>query len=149
MLAKDAVRAAWAEKHGDRLFPADIEMELNADGRFVARPRGEPGPEPLPPVAVAVADGRVAAFAAFAPRVGIALVKLPKGADERRLRSHAAQLAVADALRLDADTLSASEPDDTGRVIVTRSGHADRRVVAQTARQKDLIVATTLGEAAP
>jgi hypothetical protein len=148
MLAKDAVRAAWAEKHGERLFPADIEMELNADGRYVAHPRGEPGPEPLPPVAVAIAEGRVAAFAAFAPQIGIALLKLPKGADERGLRSHAAQLAVADALCVDADTLSASEPDGTGRVFVTHIKSA-RRFVAQTARQKDLIVATTLGEAAP
>jgi malonyl CoA-acyl carrier protein transacylase len=149
MLAKDAVRAAWAEKHGERLFPADIEMELNAEGRYVARPRGEPGPEPLPPVAVAVAGGCVAAFAAFAPQIGIALVKLPKGTDgdERRWRSRAAQLAVADALRLNADVLAASEPDEADRVFVTLPGRANQRVVAQTARQKDLIVATTLCEA--
>src|SRR5439155_1938 len=45
MLAKDAVRAAWAEKHGEAMFPADIETDLDEHGRIVCQPRGEPGTE--------------------------------------------------------------------------------------------------------
>jgi hypothetical protein len=131
MLAKDAVRAAWAERHGDRLFPADIETH-EANGRIVCTPRGTPGPEPMPPVAVAIQDGVVAAFAAFAPRVGIALAHDPQ---------EAARRAVADALGVDPDTLTAGPVGPTGRVVA--GGYA-----AQTARDGKLVVATTLLEAA-
>ncbi len=35
--AKDAIRALWFERHGQRLFPADIELEIGEDGRAIAR----------------------------------------------------------------------------------------------------------------
>jgi hypothetical protein len=159
MLAKDAVRAAWAEKHGERMFPADIETETGPDGRIVCRPRGGPGPEPLPPVSVAVASNTVAAFSAFAERVGIALVPLPKDGRpeaERAAREQAARLAVADALRVSPDGLALAALDlASGRAAVSLapalSAHyptlVGRPLRVQTARRKDLVVATTLCEA--
>jgi malonyl CoA-acyl carrier protein transacylase len=119
MLAKDAVRAAWAARHGEAVFPADIETEA-VGGRVVCRPRGAPKAGPFPPVAVAVAKGKVAAFAAFADRVGVAVVPVPKGGDERAVREEAARLAAADA------------------------GGGQLRV--RTARHKDVVVATAASE---
>jgi malonyl CoA-acyl carrier protein transacylase len=148
MLAKDAVRAAWAEMHGEAVFPADMETETDARGRIVCRPRGEPKAEPFPPVAVAIADGKVAAFAAFAEHVGIALVPLPKGVtaeQEADARARAACLAVADAFQLNAPDLKAAPAAETGCYVVKTAG---RSVRVQTAREKDVIVATTLCEPA-
>ena len=62
MLAKDAVRAAWNRKHGEAMFPADMETE-QVDGRIVCRPRGGPKGEPFPPVAVAGAGGSSSKYA--------------------------------------------------------------------------------------
>ncbi|MDB5306284.1 MAG: fabD 1 [Gemmataceae bacterium] len=156
MLAKDAVRAVWAEKHGEAFFPADMETDL-VDGRLVVRPRGAAPAEPFPPVAVAVADGTVAAVSGFARAVGIALVPVPKGggADaERAARERAACLAVADALRLSADDCTAAAADPaSGAAVVTltpaaraRYSELGGRVRVQTARQKNVVVATTLCE---
>jgi hypothetical protein len=156
LLAKDAVRAAWAERHGEALFPADIEADVDAAGRFVTKPRGSPGPEPFPPVTVAMAGGAVAAFAAFAPRVGVALVEI--GADdEADARCRAAVAAVDDALRDPrADCAAVAADPDTGRVAVSltpaiAARHPDlpARLRVQTARHNGLIVATTLCEADP
>jgi hypothetical protein len=155
LLAKDAVRAAWSEKYGERIFPADIETEV-INGRMVARPRGTPGPEPLPPVSVAIADGSVAAFSAFAPTVGIALLKLAPDDDEAVVRMRAAQLAVADALRNNPENVTVGPADPTGLVRATLSpaltaDYPDLTypLRVQTARQTDLIVATTVCEADP
>jgi malonyl CoA-acyl carrier protein transacylase len=154
MLAKDAVRAAWAEKHGEAMFPADIETD-RIGGRVVATRRGGPGPEPLPAVAVASAGGVAAAVAAFARHVGIALVPLPPDGSEAEARQLAARSAVADALRVAADELTAGPADPAGRVnvivapaIIKRYPELVGPIRVQTARRKDLVVATTLGEAA-
>ena len=146
MLAKDAARAAWTRKHGAAIFPADIET-AEVDGRIVCRPRGEAG-EPLPPVRVAISDGKVAAFAAFAERVGVALQPVAKNAApevERDTRAQAACLALADALRVPADGCTLDALDATGAATVSAGG---RRVRVQTARMKDVVVATTLCEPA-
>lgn len=139
LLAKDAARAAWTDRHGERLFPADIETDF-VDGRLVATPRGNPGPEPLPSVAVRIAGGWVVGFASFAPQVGLAV---QVDGDRRAV----ARRAVADALRIDADSLVAAEPDATGRVLVEIPHRS--RVVVQTAVDDGIAVATTLLEAAP
>ena len=147
MLAKDAARAAWVQKHGEAIFPADMETE-DAGGRIVCRPRGAAKSEPFPPVSVAIADGKVAAFSAFADRVGIALLSIAKNANaetEREARTQVACAAVADALRVPAGELHAE---------IARRGHRsrgrDRKRAAsfrvQTARQKDAVVATTICE---
>jgi len=136
------------------LFPADIEVELDAGGRFVARPRGTPGPESLPPVAVASVRGAVAAFAAFAPRVGISLLEVGDG-DELDAACRAAVAAVKDALRdPHAECAVIAFDRETGRVAVAltpetaaRYPEFPTRAGVQTARHGGLVVATTLGEA--
>jgi hypothetical protein len=153
LLAKDAVRAAWAERHGEALFPADIEVEVDAGGRFVAQPRGTPGREPLPPVAVATIRGVVAAFAAFAPRVGISLLEVGAG-DEAEASCRAAIAAVKDALRdPQADCAIVAVDRETGRVAVTLTPETAARYPelpirprVQTALRDGLVVATTLWE---
>jgi malonyl CoA-acyl carrier protein transacylase len=143
MLAKDAVRAAWNEKHGEAMFPADIETE-EVGGRIVCRPRGEPRAEPFPPVSVAIAEGVVAAFSAFAEAVGIALVPVGKDESEADIRARAARLAVADALRVSADGLTVTPGSRNGLFLVDQAG---RTVRVQTARHKNVVVATAACEA--
>lgn len=158
LLAKDAVRSAWNEVHGGGTFPADMETEAAPDGRLVILPRTGAEGGPYPPVAVATADGKVAAFAAFANYVGIGLVTLRKNATaevERAARERTACLAVADALRLPAEACTVARLDlATGAASVAivpsaRSRHPGvaERVRAQTARDKDVVIATTLCEA--
>ncbi|MBN9121117.1 MAG: polyketide synthase dehydratase domain-containing protein, partial [Planctomycetes bacterium] len=148
MLAKDAVRAAWSAKHREAMFPADMDTD-EADGRIVCKPRGAPKVEPFPPVSVAVADGKVAAFAAFAERVGIALQVIAKNAPpgaERAARTQVACSALADALRIPVTGCEAESLDaNDGAAVVRAMG---RRYRVQTARQKDAVVATTVCEGA-
>ena len=47
LVAKDTVRSLRREHSGERCFPADVEIEEDAQGRFVPRPRGG-GPERFP-----------------------------------------------------------------------------------------------------
>ncbi len=148
MVAKDAVRAAWSAKHDEAMYPADVEIEA-ADGGTVSRPRGAAKSEPFPPVRLAIADGKVAAFAAFAERSGIALGGIAKNATpeaERDARTQAALAALADALGVPAESCALEALDaTTGAAVVTASG---TRYRVQTARQKDAIIATTTCEAA-
>jgi malonyl CoA-acyl carrier protein transacylase len=148
MLAKDAVRAAWNARHGESIFPADMETD-ERDGRIVCRPRGAPRAEPFPPVRVAIAGGKVAAFSSFTGRPGLALVAIAKGAtaeDERAARAAAARGAVADALGIAPEGCTLASLDaETGAAVV---GAAGERFRAQTAREKDAVIATTLCEAA-
>ncbi len=129
LLAKDAVRASWNQKHGEATFPADMEVERTADGRYVVTPRGEPKSEPFPPVAVAILDGKVAAFSAFAERVGIALEPIGKNESEGPIRERAARRAMANALGVAEDSLPANVDG----------------LAVQTARDKDVVIATALG----
>ena len=158
LLAKDAVRAAWNEQHGGGVFPADMETETTADRRLVVMPRAGSDAGPYPPVAVAVADGQVAAFAAFANFVGIGLQAIRKTAAaeaERAARERAACLAVSDALRVPVEACNIASLDlATGAAVVaiapellTRHPGVAERVRVQTARNKDLVVATTVCEA--
>jgi malonyl CoA-acyl carrier protein transacylase len=71
--AKDAVRAVWFARHGQRLFPADIELEAGEDGRAVARYRGGPLAEELPRVAFVCVPGTCAAAAVFGRDVHLTL----------------------------------------------------------------------------
>jgi malonyl CoA-acyl carrier protein transacylase len=142
MLAKDPVRAAWTDKHGESIFPADIETDT-VGGRIVCRPRDEPRAEPLPRVSVAKACGAFAAFAAFAESVGVALVAVEKDEPEGEARARAARQAVADALSIAPDSLTVEPGTQPGLLLV---GHAGRQLRVQTARQKNLVVATTLCE---
>lgn len=71
--AKDAIRALWFERHGQRLFPADIELSAGEDGRATARYRGGALVEELPRVAFASVPGTSAAAAAFGQDVHLTL----------------------------------------------------------------------------
>jgi hypothetical protein len=159
LLAKDAVRGVYCQRHGGAMFPADMETEVDAQGRMTCRSRGEWKGEPFPPVSVAVADGKVAAFAAFSKYVGVALEQLTKGsgpAAEMAARERTALRAVADALRVPPEelTVAAADPASGSYVVslapavVAHYPGVGGRVRVQTARQKNVVVATTLCEAA-
>jgi malonyl CoA-acyl carrier protein transacylase/phosphopantetheinyl transferase len=78
--AKDAVRRLWWQRHGERLFPADIEIETDAHGRPVARRRGATAGETLPAVSLAHTDGLAIGLAAFGPHVGVDVERVkPRG----------------------------------------------------------------------
>jgi hypothetical protein len=74
--AKDAVRLLWWERHGERLFPADIQLDVDVHGRWLPRRRGPATATALPAVAVAHADAWSFGLAAFVPHVGLAVKKL-------------------------------------------------------------------------
>jgi malonyl CoA-acyl carrier protein transacylase/phosphopantetheinyl transferase (holo-ACP synthase) len=73
IVAKDAVRAFWQQRHGDQLYPADIDILPDEHGRPVARHRSI---DELPAVSISHSKGVVAALAAFEPHVGIDLEPL-------------------------------------------------------------------------
>jgi len=145
LVAKDAVRAVLHARHGHGMYPADIEAHI-VDGRIMCQPRGDKPSDPLPSVATAIVGGTVAAFTAFAEHVGVGLVPLKKGEAELEARTRAAQLAVANALRIPADAIPVKAGSQPGLFLVI---HADRSLRVQTARKKNLIVATTLCEVEP
>jgi hypothetical protein len=142
LVAKDAARSLWNKGHGSGTFPADMESDTE-NGRVICRPRGEPNGERFPPVAVTVVKGKVAAFSANADKLGIGMVLVKKGDAEANLRQRAAQLAVADALRIPAEGLAVEAAKQPGLMFVK---HAGKRLRVQTARHKDAIIATTTCE---
>jgi phosphopantetheinyl transferase (holo-ACP synthase) len=95
MAAKDAFRAVWHKTHGERLFPADIEIEDGTHGQPIARLRDTERTEPVPNVAVSYTENVAAALAAYTPHLGIAIEQVepdqaesedvPLDSDERRL----------------------------------------------------------------
>jgi hypothetical protein len=159
LTAKDACRAAWAEKHPTKLFPADIESEI-VDGRIRCRFRDPSCKDQLPPVAMTVVQGKVAAFSAFARYVGIGMVILPKktvGSDEARFRAEAATRAVADALRVTTSDCHVVSLDDSKGLAWIALGSGIREhypelqdvVAVKTARHQDVMIATTTCESIP
>jgi len=74
LAAKDCLRALWQQAHGQRLFPADIEIETDPLGRPVARHRGFAAE--LPQISIAHSDGICAALAAFGRPVGLDLERI-------------------------------------------------------------------------
>ena len=157
LVAKDAARAVWCDRHDGGMYPADMESEF-IDGRVVCRHRSDTAAGTFPPVAVAVVGGKVASFAAFADRVGVGLELLQKNATpdyEAAARGRAACRAVADALRVDCAALTVTSHDSATGVVVVGvppgaaagydTGMAGVRV--RTARRKDVVIATTTCEA--
>ncbi|HEX4612681.1 MAG TPA: polyketide synthase dehydratase domain-containing protein [Urbifossiella sp.] len=158
LLAKDAARSAFGARHGRGIFPADLETDV-ADGRYMLAHRSTDGGPPLPPVTVAVANGRVAAFAAFAERVGVALDVLPKkatAADEQAARGLGAVRAIADALGIDPAGVTVKSLDgETGEAVVSlppaaAASYPELRggIRVRTARHQDMVVAATTAEPA-
>jgi phosphopantetheinyl transferase (holo-ACP synthase) len=76
LAAKDAVRLMWWERHGERFFPADMELQHDEHGRPHAVHLDLGDREPLPNVSVSHAGGVMAALASFEPFVGIDLEKI-------------------------------------------------------------------------
>jgi malonyl CoA-acyl carrier protein transacylase/phosphopantetheinyl transferase len=74
--AKDAVRALWYARHGERLFPADIAIEPDLHGRPIARRLDRTDSEELPAVSISHSSEVIAALAAFGQRVGIDLERV-------------------------------------------------------------------------
>jgi hypothetical protein len=73
IVAKDAIRAVWLERHGQRLFPADIELSVGKDGRATAHYRGGALVEELPRVAFTSVPGTCAAAAVFGRDIHLTL----------------------------------------------------------------------------
>jgi hypothetical protein len=145
---KDAVRFLWARRHGEHLFPADIDLEWGQNGKVVARPRGPAGQELYPPVAIAHCEGRLAALAAYRPHIGIALEKA--AGPEMKARLSAARRAVALALDLPAEqatTWLARGAGPGGEWVEVSAPAATVRV--RTLRVGDLVLATTYAEGEP
>ncbi len=74
--AKDAVRILWHQQHGERLFIADVEMDVDQYGRQRACARGASRPADYPNVAVACDGNLYVALASGRPFVGLALRSL-------------------------------------------------------------------------
>lgn len=85
---KDAVRILWREQFGEKLFPADIQIEEDSYGCPTARPRPEKGAggggqgvaaprsrSQFPTVAFASMEGLAIGVAAFTPFVGVAMAR--------------------------------------------------------------------------
>jgi len=75
-VAKDAVRRFWQDHNNQNTFAADIEIDLESDGEWIARRRGNgSGPDP-PSLCVATAADGMAAMASDARVVGIGLQRI-------------------------------------------------------------------------
>ncbi|MFO0806644.1 MAG: polyketide synthase dehydratase domain-containing protein [Gemmataceae bacterium] len=122
LVTKDAVRGAVFMKYGTPLFPADIEAEPGEPGRYVCTPRANHFDQPYPNTAFAIGGGLVAAFSAFTPKLGIAIVPLGKNPSE------------ADVAAAQADALKQASAQAGGGKLKTR-----------TVREKNVVVATAIG----
>jgi malonyl CoA-acyl carrier protein transacylase len=182
--AKDAVRSLWLKRHGQRLYPADIELDTDGHGCVQARYRDSSLREELPRVCFASAPGVSIALSTFGGRPGIALCRLSTLSNasdavsfdraERELldafgpareegiaRFRCARTAIANAL----EPSRADDPQSimiravdvrTGRILVALGLHLLTEypeyrldlLAVNTAREGDLIVATTLCERA-
>jgi phosphopantetheinyl transferase (holo-ACP synthase) len=76
MAAKDAVRIAWSNRCGERLFPADMESQLDERGRPRIVHRDRQRTDSLPSVSVAHYKGRYVAAAADSTLLGVDLLKI-------------------------------------------------------------------------
>ncbi len=108
--AKDAVRAAWNERHGGGIFPADMEADV-VDGRFVYVARAaRRRPSCFPRCASRSRTAGSPRSARSRNELGIALAVVAKNAPpeaEQEVRGKTACGAVADALRVPGGELPA------------------------------------------
>ena len=81
IVGKDAIRGLYSARDGERMFPADIELDWDHRSATHAQARRRDGSAfvPAPTVAIARVADKVAAVATVKPRVGLALASLPKG----------------------------------------------------------------------
>jgi malonyl CoA-acyl carrier protein transacylase len=81
IVAKDAVRVLWHRRFGERLFPADIEIDQMQNGHCVARRRGSDGQNELSRVVLDQSGGVYVGLAAFRSQIGVALARLEASAN--------------------------------------------------------------------
>jgi phosphopantetheinyl transferase len=104
IVAKDAVRSLWRERTGERLFPADVEIEGDRYGRPLASARDPEQTEPFPNVSISHTEGVVAALAAFHPHVGIDVERIePREASFERIAFDATERKLLDGFGADRD----------------------------------------------
>ncbi len=118
IVAKDALRTLWYWKTGTRLFPADIELEIDDQGHAGFRHRGQPDSPLQAFAAVVELEGVMFALAARTPRVGLAIQprsEMPADADGASVPLRLARQAVAQAFGCtsEADLASIVPYDDT------------------------------------
>jgi malonyl CoA-acyl carrier protein transacylase len=150
---KDAVRTLWWEHLGERLFPADMEVDLDSAGRFIARRRASVAANHFPRVAFAYTDGLAAGLASFTPELGLALERI-KPADQNTsssgecaARIECARKAAASVLAQEPQRLMVRAVDAAaGKILVAADSDL---LVVWTARDGDWVVATTFGEREP
>ncbi len=91
LAAKDAIRVLWHARYGERLFPADIEVDIGPRGQLTARHRGSIPPEAFPAVSYAHIEEIAVGLAAFGSHAGVEIVRVKPGGfealatDEREL----------------------------------------------------------------
>src|SRR5262249_25531741 len=71
--AKDAVRTLWWKEHGERLFPADIELEPEGPAHFAARRRGLANAPVFARATAARTETMIAGLAVFEGSLGLAV----------------------------------------------------------------------------
>lgn len=145
IVSKDAIRTLWWLHSGERMFPADIGLELDHWGHGIARRRDQTNPPPFAQSAVAYVEGSIAVgFATFGDVLGVGAEKL-KG-DEWDTRRRCAVAAVSQALRIDADQVRLIDEDQaTGQLRVEAQG---RSLMVESAVDEGHVVAVTEGQTA-
>ena len=73
--AKEAARRLWSARGGGAVYPADLAVEVDAQGRHRLRSLGEPSRTDMPAIVIAQAEGAALALASLDPyaRLGLAL----------------------------------------------------------------------------
>lgn len=155
--AKDAVRILWRESLGERLFPADIEIEATSPGKALGHCLTAGTCDKVPQTAVAHQGDVAVGIASFEPRVGIALEQVQDRSEEQ-LRCQAARQALAQALQLsetEKEQLSSTVSDPVSGLVRIQLSEAvaarhpelsSQPLLVYTDRDGDWLVAYTLGE---
>ncbi len=152
LVGKDAVRVLWHKRQGRRLFPVDIDLNLDATGRGVARVLDAPNGSEQFPVAVAVERGRYVGVSAAVDLLGVGLARVEPQEEgdpaEHLARVAASRRALAQAVSGDGsvtpERLELSELDGARGLVWL--GFGAERWLVRTEREADWVVAIALGE---
>ncbi len=139
--AKEAARRLWLDQGKPAVYPADLEIQRDSEGRSRLRSLLDPDRSDCPSIATAYAEGVAVAIASLDPdaQIGIGVEWLEKG-DERKARLRSAQQAAG----LGSDCEIVAIDSSSGEVIL-RSG-SGRAVRCVTARRGDHVWAWTTHE---
>jgi malonyl CoA-acyl carrier protein transacylase len=143
LLAKDAVRAAWNEKHGEAIFPADIETRPWTTGGIVCRPRGEPGRSRSRRWRWRSPTGQGGGVRGVRGARRDRALPVKKGEPEDEVRRPRRPAGRRRRAAGDRPTATLAVPNPGRSPARSSSPTPGRRLRVQTARQKNLVVATT------